>query len=365
VDAWDYPWTQPTGLFNYPPDQWTPGETIVHRVRIQAPTGTPPGDYRLQLEWFAPTLEERLPIVDEDGGFGGVRAEIRPVSLTRRLPTDDALPLPIQERVDRQIGPLALLGYDREADQCYAGDVLRLALYWRADSIPGVDVRPALSLAAPDGGRVPLAEGNPVHGGYPTSRWAEGEVVVDRYALRLSPDLAPGQYRVMLEASGETVALGELEILYSEHLFEPPPMAHEQTANFGETVALLGYDLPDEPATPGGALLLRLVWQLLNETEESYTVFVHLVGPDGGIVAQHDALPQGDYPLYRWVPGEVVSDEITLQLPPDLASGEYSIRVGFYKPEDGTRLPIVESDGPAGPDYVLLATPVRINVRAE
>jgi hypothetical protein len=148
--------------------------------------------------------------------------------------------------------------------------------------------------------------------------------------------------------------------LQSERLFEPPPMAYEQSANFGERVALLGYDLPDEPATPGGTLSLRLVWQLLDETDESYTVFVHLVGPDGGIVAQHDALPRGDYPLYRWLPGEVVPDEIALQLPPDLAPGEYSIRVGFYRPEDGTRLPVVESDGPAGPDYAILATPVRV-----
>jgi len=71
-------------------------------------------------------------------------------------------------------------------------------------------------------------------------------------------------------------------------------------------------------------------------------VFVHLLDAEGRIVAQHDSQPQdGAYPTSVWDAGEVVADEHVLDLPVDLPAGHYRLRVGWYLPGSGDRLPVV------------------------
>ena len=47
-----------------------------------------------------------------------------------------------------------------------------------------------------DAGRQIVAQDDhgPLQNQYPTTQWAGGEVVEDRYVLRLPPDLPPGEY---------------------------------------------------------------------------------------------------------------------------------------------------------------------------
>jgi hypothetical protein len=97
---------------------------------------------------------------------------------------------------------------------------------------------------------------------------------------------------------------------------------------------------------------LTLYWRALTEMTSSYSVFTHVLGPDGQIVAQQDNVPvNGTYPTTLWLPGEVIADDYQLSLQDDLPAGEYPIEVGFYDPDSGLRL-----DGP-----VRLETTVRIN----
>jgi len=137
--------------------------------------------------------------------------------------------------------------------------------------------------------------------------------------------------------------------------FVPPPLSHSQTANFGDVIWLLGYDL-EGAFTPGSTIHLRPVWQAIMPPKNGYSVFVHVVDASDQIVAQHDGIPQGGYSLDRWLPGEVVVDDIALALPPELTPGNYRIRIGFYQPESGTRLPVVESSDEAGIDFIWLGT---------
>ena len=89
----------------------------------------------------------------------------------------------------------------------------------------------------------------------------------------------------------------------------------------------------------GDQLHVSLAWQAEQQPALNYTAFVHLLGADGRIVAQHDKPPAG-YPTGDWRPGEIVLDDFTLTLPPDWAQkdGPLIVQTGFYDLATLTRL---------------------------
>ena len=67
---------------------------------------------------------------------------------------------------------------------------------------------------------------------------------------------------------------------------------------------------------------------------------MHLVAPDGTLAAQQDRPPlNGFAATHLWDPGESFFDAYTLPLAPDIAPGEYEVRIGLYTVENG-RLPV-------------------------
>jgi hypothetical protein len=126
-------------------------------------------------------------------------------------------------------------------------------------------------------------------------------------------------------------------------------------ADLDGKMALHGYDLSPGVGEAEGELEVTLYWRALAPMDRDYTVFVHLVGPDGQMVAQHDGGPwwEVSLPTSTWGPGEELRDQHRLSLPPDLAPGTYSLRVGAYYWETLERLPLMENDAPLG-DYVEL-----------
>ena len=133
-------------------------------------------------------------------------------------------------------------------------------------------------------------------------------------------------------------------------LLPAPSLPITQTTNSGavwdDRIELTGYDLPVKAWQPGDIVPLTLFWQASQALPADYSVFVHLVGSDGQIVAQTDSGPAGgSRPTGSWQPGEAIVDRHGLSLPAEIASGEYQIRVGLYLPSTGGRLPVV---GPAG-----------------
>lgn len=86
------------------------------------------------------------------------------------------------------------------------------------------------------------------------------------------------------------------------------------------------------PARPGETAVVALTW-LAAGAPEPVTAFVHLVGPDGRLIAQHDGPLAGPYtPAARWLPGELLPDEHPIPLPPDLTPGSYLLKAGLYRP---------------------------------
>jgi hypothetical protein len=79
----------------------------------------------------------------------------------------------------------------------------------------------------------------------------------------------------------------------------------------------------------GRHLRLVLYWQADGPIEESYTVFVHVVDADGGLVGQQDDLPvEGLAPTTHWQPGHMIRDPYRIAL--DGERQPAAIRVGLY-----------------------------------
>jgi hypothetical protein len=116
---------------------------------------------------------------------------------------------------------------------------------------------------------------------------------------------------------------------------------------------------PQSPiSNPQPHITVVLEWQAGAPIARDYTVFVHLVAPDGAIVAQSDARPTWvvPWPTDRWKPGQPVLDGHQLVLPADVSPGLYQVRVGLYYWETLERLPLLNQDMQPVGDYVLLGT---------
>ncbi len=225
---------------------------------------------------------------------------------------------------------------------------------------------------------------------YPTSRWQMGETIRvlanslnwwtgDRteYAIalgvadgsdiwnvgqRLRPAVRDSKWVTPLLSDGSLVQMmrfrREWELHYpveTPRQFAAPAIRHPLDVRLGEQAELAGYDLPRAHLKRGETLDLSLVWKSLaaGPWDVSYTVFLHVTGPDGAVVAQQDALPgEGRLPTTTWMPGEYVTDLHQVSLPADAPTGRYRVAVGLYRPDTGARLP-VQGDGAQGDQIVL------------
>ena len=121
-------------------------------------------------------------------------------------------------------------------------------------------------------------------------------------------------------------------------------------ARVGERIELIGYDMARGDET----ISLTVYWGSVAETDEDYTVFVHLIGPKG-LTTQDDARPGHDsYPTSRWQAGEVVIDDYRLAIPREVLHGEYQIEIGMYTLQTGARVRMTDANGaPMENDRVL------------
>jgi len=349
TDPWGFVWgeTQP---FHYPSEQWTPGELVIDHLSIPVALGAPPGDYLVHFSLYSPSGGSLLPVLDDADRYAGTYVEL-PLHLARAAVPPDIADLDIRSRLDARAGGLTLLGVNLDTTSARPGERLYLTLFWRADEAPLPDHDVHLTL-----GDRRLYAGAPVHGTYPISAWVAGEVVTDRYAPRLPRDMPPGDYPLRLRLGDLALDLGVVAVQAIERIFDIPPISHPLTTTLGDQVELLGYDLSAETAVPGDTLTLTLYWRALTEMDEDYTVFVHLVAPDGSMTGQRDNSPVGgSYPTSLWLAGEVVTDAYAIPVRADAAPGKHRLEVGMYVAETGARLSIAGT-----PDDALLLQTVTI-----
>jgi serine/threonine-protein kinase len=113
-------------------------------------------------------------------------------------------------------------------------------------------------------------------------------------------------------------------------------------ARLGDVIVLEEVELRQAQFRPGDVIALSLRWRALATIPARYVVFIHVIGPDGSLVAQEDVEPlQGNQPTDSWTPGLILWDPHQVRLPSTLPAGVYSIRTGMYRGEQG-RLPVTD-----------------------
>ncbi len=345
-DAWGFQWGQ-AGSFDYPSEQWTPGEIIVQRLRVPIADGAPRGDYRLDAGWHAG--DRRLPVVKAGGSFGGTTASLGPIPIARarREPSKGSLGMGARLGV-HPIDGLFLLGSSLETPVAPQGGPLFFTLFWRVEShVPDQPV--GIRMSAPGDVIYALSTASPVHDTYPFDEWRPGEVVADRYGLRVPVEALPGEYALEVRVRpGEWIPFGTVRVEEMQRRFDVPPIAHPAGATFGDQIELLGYDL----SQTSEAIELTLYWRALKTPDDDYTVFTHLLDAAGVQRGGKDNPPvNGAYNTSLWIEGEVIEDTYTIPIPADTPPGEYTIQVGLYRFDTGERLPLS-----SGGDALRLAT---------
>ncbi|MBE2220886.1 MAG: phospholipid carrier-dependent glycosyltransferase [Anaerolineae bacterium] len=122
---------------------------------------------------------------------------------------------------------------------------------------------------------------------------------------------------------------------------------YPDNAQFGESITLIGYSIPDTELAPGDPLDFTLYWTSSAPTVRNLTMFTHLIHDESGaLVGQQDKRPYNEvYPTYRWWPGEVVDEKFTIIIPEDAPEGQYHLSVGLYDWQTGERLNVPGANG--------------------
>lgn len=131
-------------------------------------------------------------------------------------------------------------------------------------------------------------------------------------------------------------------------------MQFRRWPNLGEVLVPLRYSMAPRRVRSGEAVQVTLWWEALTRPEKDYTAFIHVIGPDGRIWAQHDVLLQnGDRPTSAWEPREIVRQDHVLRIAADAPPGEYVVVGGVYYWETQQRLPVWDEEWQRVPDDMI------------
>ena len=182
------------------------GQVLLER---QAARVTEPAPCRQQLDFAvaAATPAGRYDVVLGVGGEERVLGQVRVIG-TRRLPREGAPDVPMGARLGASAGtPITLVGYTLHgaggsAVAARPGGSVTLDLHWTVDAklernytvfthLLGEAHNPRTQ--GPVWGQ---HDGQPADGGYPTTQWLVGDVIVDRHVIPVDEGAPDGSYRL-------------------------------------------------------------------------------------------------------------------------------------------------------------------------
>jgi hypothetical protein len=278
----------------------------------------------------------------------------------------------IQHPVDVSFGSrMRLLGYDLDRREVQPGEQLGLTLYWEALTPMERDWSVFVHLNDPVI-HAPVAQRDmyPGQGLLATRLLAPGRTVINHYVIRIPGTVyapsqnqlvvglydltSPNGERLTTEEGSDVVDLGSVTIIASTD----SPFPNAAFYNFGDRLALVGYQAEPRRLRPGDTLTLTLYWQAVRQMTVDYTAFTHVrdvEDPSNRLYAQHDqGLPGGSS---TWGPGQVVEATYQLTLAPDTPADVHEIEVGIYSQSatgGPVRLQLITEEGRPIDDFLIL-----------
>lgn len=312
------------------------GNAVRDLYGLVIPPDAPPGTYSFDLAAFERGSQTPVALVGDENRIAQeleVGTSKTPTALNR---------LRITHPLQVEVGDAALLGYAVSAIEPRGGDIIEFTSWWQnvanADDKLEIKLRDAADVETVlyRGALFPEASG----GLNPT------QALRARNEITIPPTAAAGYARVLVSLNGQAAPPIRLSLGETLRKFQAPIVQHPQLTRVGDSVQLLGYKLDHTEYRADEKLPLTLYWSASETPDASYKVFVHLVDANGVLRTQRDAIPQNNtLPTNRWFAGEYVTDEYVLNLPANLAPGEYRILVGMYPQDGGARVPLKDESG--------------------
>ena len=336
-----------TGLFG-----WLPRSVDIRGVRMR------PSQLGVTL------LGGSLFIISAVAPFAWIAPAYRPLP----SPTDAQIAA-IQHPLHVDFGDqIRLLGYDLASSSVGPGEQLDLTLFWEVSNPMQRDWSVFVHLNDPVI-NAPIAQRDMYlgQGLLATRQLKPGQRLANRYVIDLpGTTYSPAQTELVVGLydydNGERMktADGQDAIPLTQIAIQAPSSTYPNPVhyNFGDQIALIGYQVEPRRLRPGETMALTLVWQALAETEIDYTIFTHLrdlEDPSNRIYAQHDAPPPGG--TSAWREGQITTVTYQLTLAEDTPPAVHEIEVGIYHQDaDGNtmRLQLVRPDGQIVDDFLIL-----------
>lgn len=153
----------------------------------------------------------------------------------------------------------------------------------------------------------------------------------------------------------------------------PNPPQTPLNVRFAGGITLRGVDVAAQPWRAGQPVSLSTYWQVQQPPAADYKIFVHLLDPQGQVVAALDHYPyqttpadllltsgvsaryraghtidefpnypaRGLLPTRLWLPGDTLKETFSAALPAGTPPGTYQLSVGLYNEAGGDPLPVI------------------------
>jgi hypothetical protein len=345
-------WFMPSQL-SMAPRAWTDEE--LYRVDYEAliPVGLPSQPYQLELALASGEKAEIVHTVSLLLNPSDVDCCVR---ITHWPPSD----LTGHEPVTWQTVGVALNRVEFPATAT-PGAILPVVLTWKLDQPVSAEWQTRLSLEGMLGGAVTESLSPTGTDEAPLSKWPTGEPMRSMHALVVPSTTRPGLYRLKLSRvfsdgrQGDGTQLGWVEV--KEFPFTPvvTAMPNPVSGKVSE-MTLLGYAL-DQRFARNVTLRFQLAWRVESPPSRDGVLFLHVMGPDGKLVAQDDNPPeQGKRSTLTYRAGEGIQQVHRLVIPADAPGGEYRLYAGVYNRDDTVRWPAQQNGAAAQDDLLFLGT---------
>jgi 4-amino-4-deoxy-L-arabinose transferase-like glycosyltransferase len=257
---------------------------------------------------------------------------------------------------------LALVGYRLPEATAHPGEITEITLYWQCLGKMEEDYTISVQLLDPSLVFYGGVASYPGRGNEGTQFWEPGEIIEDRYLVRIGDDFpAPAFAMIKVEVfqhgtyaflplatprgqveSGGAV-FGRLRVV--DPSIRQGVSGRSVGVVFGEAIALAGQHV-EGAFQAGSEIAVSLRWRALAPPDQDYTVFVHLLDQSGEILAQTDGQPlAGRYPTSLWRTGDTVQDVHLITIPANLPVGAYQLAIGIYRLETLQRLAATDAGG--------------------
>lgn len=271
---------------------------------------------------------------------GGTHSYLSTVTLPR-APIENTRSAPVLAA--RFANGLAFVDWTAADRDFHVGEGKTVQLRWYVEEPLAEDFEGALLAVARDGNAYVLHQMQPLRDLLPPTRWVPGDLVTDEHLIDTLGHVPFGDARLELhavrasdgqpiprreEGQKPVVDLGPIRLL--PHTVSEAEITTKVGARYSDKIELAGYTLGEE-AKAGEALTVKIFWRSLTNINEEYVVSLQLLDAADNLVAQADGPPLGGrFPTNHWREGDLIADGRTLQLPDNLAPGDYKLLAIVY-----------------------------------